>query len=529
MQNEDINKAQTALDAVWKNIQAKAIDTAQIQSQNLCKEHPEFAPGWHALCDINLRLGKIPDAFNAIRKALALQPDIPEWELIEAKILYLLGDRSKARERALSLINQPNKSVLFWAELALLLNKLNLYQQSLAGYQQALNLQPNNPQVLFNLASLLRFLGNFEEAKHALDKLIALNPNDTEAWLLRSNLNKQTEQNNHIKELHSALDRPAPPLAKSQLYYALGKELEDLNLYTDAFDAFQQGASVRRQHMQYSLENDLQTLQHLAQVFDNDTVNQTNTGYDSTQPIFIVGLPRTGSTLVERIISSHSDVFSAGELNNFAIQMMQQIQQSGVAKPANKLELIGLSKSLDFQQLGQRYIQSTRPDTKDYARFIDKLPLNSLYVGLIRLALPKAKIIHVERNPLDTCFAIFKHIFTQGYPFSYDLDELCQYQIAHHHLMAHWKKVLPNHIHTISYEHLTSDFTAQTNALLDYCDLSRQKACFDFQHNAAPSTTASAAQVRQPVYSSSVNKWKQVSKQLESVRLKFEQAGLICE
>ncbi|MDO6694187.1 sulfotransferase [Aliiglaciecola sp. 3_MG-2023] len=527
MLTEQSQNAQKKLDGIWLQIRNKQLEIALAQCKSLCADFPEYAPAWHTYSEVNLFLGKHALALRYIEAALALSPNIPDWLLLEAKLHFILGDRRSAQDIASSLTAEDNDSVVFNAELALLLNKLNLYQPSLTHYQRALTLQPDNPQILFNLASVQRYVGKLDSAKSTLDKLIALNPNDSEAWLMRSNLHKQTSESNHVDKIKTALTRPASPISKSQLYYALGKELEDLAEYGDAFNAFQQGASIRRQHMQYSLDNDLASLDQIRNVFDANTVHNDQPGYDSQQPIFIVGLPRTGSTLVERIVSSHSQVMSAGELNNFALQMMQQIQQSGVAKPVNKLDLISLTKQIDFKRLGQSYIESTYPDTQGHRKFIDKLPLNSLYVGLIHLALPNAKIIHVERNPLDTCYAIFKHIFTQGYPFSYNLDELAQYQIAHHKLMTHWKTLLPNKIHSISYENLTSNIEAQTNAILDYCELPIEQQCHNFQDNIAASTTASAAQIRQPVYSSSVNKWKHVSKQLSSVHAKFELAGLV--
>ena len=193
------------------------------------------------------------------------------------------------------------------------------------------------------------------------------------------------------------------------------------------------------------------------------------------------------------------------------------------------MALIEATSKIDFAQLGQNYIQSTRPDTNNHPRFIDKLPLNSLYVGLIRLALPNAKIIYVQRHPMDTFYAIFKQCFTQGYPFSYDLTELCQYQIAHHKLMKHWQQELAQDLYSLSYESLVGDIEGETRKLLNYCDLSWQNECIEFHQNKTATTTASAAQVRQPLYSSSIGKWKKFSQQLSDVKQQFEAAGIPCE
>ncbi|MGS2721288.1 sulfotransferase [Paraglaciecola aestuariivivens] len=521
--------AQQLIEEVWRLVRLKSLDQASLLSQKLTQDYPQYAAGWQVASVIAMQLGQSTSALNYIQNALNIQPDNRHWLLDKARLLFICQQRSAARQLAIELSQTPIDSVAYCAELALLLNKLGLHQESLDWYQQALSIQPNNAQLLFNLASLQRFMGLLVEAQQSLDKLIQLNPQDSEAWLLRSSLLKQTPNANHIAELQKALTLTTSPLPKAQLYYALGKELEDLKQYPQCFDAWQNGASVRRRHMQYSVENDLATLEKIAQVFDAQTFQQNLAGYNDSQPIFIVGLPRTGSTLVERIISSHSDVFSAGELNNFALEMMQLVRKQFNQPPANKLELISATKNLDFATLGKNYINSTRPDTTGYKRFIDKLPLNSLYIGLIHLALPKAKIIYVQRHPMDSCLAMFKQIFTQGYPFSYDLEELARYQIAHYKLMAHWQQVLPGVIHNISYENLVADLSKQTQALLNYCELPWQDQCCEFEQNSSAATTASASQVRQPVYSSSVGKWKHFSQALAPVKSLFEQAGIPCE
>jgi len=517
------------LEEIGRHVKLKLFDKAFSLSQCLCASHPEFAPAWHVASVIALAQGNAARALTHIQTALDLMPEQCDWALHKARLLLINRHRIAAQKLAIELSQKQSDSVIFCAELALLLNKLGLYQGSLEWYQHALNIEPNNAQLLFNLASLQRFMGKLDDSQHSLDKLIKLNPRDSEAWLLRSSLIKQSLQNNHIAELRVALQQQQPPIAKAQLYYALGKELEDLQQFEKSFEALQQGASVRRANMQYSVDKDVQTLEKITQVFDASVFKQNIQGCASTQPIFILGLPRTGSTLVERIIGNHSDVYSAGELNNFAIEMMQQVRKKMPHPPANKLDLIAATRDLDFKSLGQNYIDSTRPDTDLSPRFIDKLPLNSLYVGLIHLALPQAKIVYVQRNPMDSCLAIFKQIFTQGYPFSYDLAELSHYQIAHYQLMAHWQKVLPGVVHTVSYEKLVTQLQRKTEQLLAYCDLPWQSQCCEFEQNTTAATTASASQVRQPVYTSSVGKWKHFSKQLSGVQKQFEKAGIICE
>jgi tetratricopeptide (TPR) repeat protein len=530
MMTDDIaQSAEQLLAETWRHVRLKSIEQANNLCARLCTNYADFAPAWHAASVIAMLQGQNPKALAHIQHALTLQPNHSQWALHQGGLLMKTNQRTAACTVALGLVDTEQAPAAFWAELALILNTLNQQQKSLDCYQKAVALEPNNPQLLFNLASLQRFMGQQQAAQTSLDKLIQLNPNDTEAWLLRSNLAKQTQDNHHLPALREALQQAHAPLAKAQLYYALGKELEDLAQYPESFQAWQHGARTRRANMQYSLDKDLGTLDNITKQYSKDVFQQNIQGCPSTQPIFILGLPRTGSTLVERIIGHHTDVKSVGELNNFALEMMKLVRATSSKAPANKAELIAKTKQIDFKQLGENYLKSTLPDTQNTPRFIDKLPLNSLYVGLIHLALPKAKIIYIQRHPMDTCLAIFKQIFTEGYPFSYDLTELARYQIAHYQLMKHWQQVLPGVIHTVHYEDLVDDITGQTKALLDFCELDWQPQCCEFEHNPAAATTASATQVRQPVYRSSVAKWQHFSKELSGVKTLFEQAGISCD
>lgn len=514
---------------IWRLMRLKNFEPATKLSQQLCQQQPHFALAWHAACILAHSQAQHSSALKHINQALRLQPGQLDWQLIKAQLLFMNGQATQAKKLALSLATQTEQHLGFYADLALLLNKMQQQQAALDCYQTALALEPNNPQLLFNLASLQRYMGLTTQALGNLDTVIALNPNDTEAWLLRSNLTKNSPQNNHIAALQQALKQPMPPLSQAQLYYALGKEFEDCQQYPQSFAAWQQGASVRRANMQYSLDKDLATLASIQQVFNKGLFNQGKPGCESNKPIFILGLPRTGSTLVERIIGNHSQVYSAGELNNFALEMMKLVKQSGAPAAQNKQSLVAATRDLDFAQLGENYLASTGPETQKHPKFIDKLPLNSLYVGLIHLALPKAKIIYLKRHPMDSCLAIFKQIFTQGYPFSYNLEELVNYQIAHYQLMQHWQKVMPDRIHVLEYEQLVADLPGQTRALLDYCELPWQAKCCEFESNPAAATTASAAQVREPVHNRSIGKWKHYANELASAKRLFEQAGIKCD
>jgi tetratricopeptide (TPR) repeat protein len=476
----------------------------------------------------------VAQSFKTIEKALDLAANIPLWKIHKANLLLMLGKTKDSKLLLSQLVVNNYDDAKIYAEIALLYGKLEDYTSAETHYKKAIHITSDDSQLYFNLASIQRYLGKINAAESSLDKAIMLNPLDCEAYLLRSSLTKQNTESNHITEMETVLLKGInDPTHYAQLSFALAKEYEDLEQFDKSFSYLNKGADYRRQNMQYEAKNDLETINDIINSFDEKLFNNHYLSCDNpnenNEAIFILGLPRTGSTLVERIISSHTDVYSAGELNNFALQMMVQCKKIQTQAPQSRSELVKLTTQLNFNELGKAYIDSTKPNTAQNKHFIDKLPLNSLYVGLIHLALPKAKIIHVKRHPLDTCYSIYKQLFTNGYPFSYNLKELTDYYIANHKLMEHWKSVIPNAIYTVDYERLINNFEDQSKQLIAHCQLDWQEQCLHFHQNKQAAVTASASQVRQPIYSSSIAKWRNFQEQLSPIKKQLEQAGISCD
>jgi hypothetical protein len=278
--------------------------------------------------------------------------------------------------------------------------------------------------------------------------------------------------------------------------------------------------------MRYDVATDLAILAKIREVYAASLFDGRIEGFDCADPIFIIGMPRTGTTLVERLLGSHSQVCAAGELNEFALELVRLARQLPGPTPTSRLDFVAATAGLDFRALGEGYVRRTRAMRDDRPFFIDKLPFNFLYAGLIHLALPRAKIISLRRHPLDTCYAVYKQLFKDAYPFSYDLDELGRYYIAYDELMRHWHSVMPGVIHTVAYEALVADLEGETRRLLDHCGLAWEEACLHFHRNSRASTTASAVQVRQPIYDTSIGKWRHYARQLEPLRASLERAGI---
>ncbi|MFN2164999.1 MAG: sulfotransferase family protein, partial [Anaerolineae bacterium] len=300
--------------------------------------------------------------------------------------------------------------------------------------------------------------------------------------------------------------------------YALAKELEDLERYQESFAFLQEGAFRRRQGMQYDVAEDELAMEEIARCFPGTRTGARN---EPDRPIFILGLPRSGTTLVDRIVGSHSHVASLGEHNTLALALMK------LAAPADgKTQLIRRSAAIDFAELGRRYCDSIAGFGNGARRLIDKTPLNFLYIGPIRLALPGARIIHLRRHPMDSCYAMYKTLFRAGYPFSYSLQDVGRYVLSYHQLMAHWRNAFPGAFLDVDYEALVTDPESEGRRILAYLDLPWEDDCLDFHRRRGVAATASAAQVRQPVYRTSVGLWRHYEAQLAPLASKLRDRGL---
>jgi tetratricopeptide (TPR) repeat protein len=405
------------------------------------------------------------------------------------------------------------------------------YSSALAAYDQAIALIPARARYWFNRAAVRRFLGELELAERDYDVALKLDPADGEAWLNRSDLRVQSPQRNHLPQLESALSSgPADWRFRVPLRYALAKEYEDLGDYARSWPHLHAGAQLRRQNLQYDPQPDLDTVEWLREGFPSTLPAAAPTVRTGSQPIFIVGLPRTGSTLVDRMLGSHSAVCSAGELTDFGTAVIEQVrgvQRAPNAPPPSRRELVTVAAQLDFAALGADYLRRVQPRLRQQLpRFTDKLPLNYLYCGLIARALPEAPIVHVTRHPMAVCYAMYKVLFGQGYPFSYDLGEIADYYIAYRRLMEHWRRSLPGRVHDVAYEDLVSDPEGQGRALLAAVGLDWESQCLQSHANATPVATASASQVRRPIYTSSISLWRHYEQQLTPIRSRLLAAGI---
>jgi tetratricopeptide (TPR) repeat protein len=526
--NTSRQTSQQLLGNVWQSLRKKDIKQAINTSNLLVQKHPDFAAGWHAASHVAQAVRRPGAALIAIERALSLEPANIDWQLHQASCLLVCGNNENSARLLHKMVAACDGfSAEQLSQLAFLCSRIECHDEASQIYLKLITLEPNNGGHWYNLASIQRFKGQVEQAEASLDKAIELNQGDYDAFQLRSDLRIQTSVSNHITQLHGLLKKGIDlPAGEVQICYALAKELEDTGDSQESFEVLSRGATLRRKHINYKAEDDLNTIDTIMDTFGSAVLATPSEGIPTREPVFVIGLPRTGTTLVERILGSHPEVFAAGELNNFALQMMLQVRQQPNAQKWSRKELVQQTAKLDFNDLGQAYLESTRPLTGHTAHFVDKMPLNFLYAGLIHRAMPNAKIVHLSRHPMDTCYSIYKCLFQDAYPWSYDLGEIALYYSAYHQLMTHWNTVMPGVIHELAYEDLVGDVEGQARKLLDYCELTWDSRCVRFHESLSTSTTASATQVRQPVYQSSVNRWKSYKQQLSPLRERLGNLGI---
>lgn len=395
-------------------------------------------------------------------------------------------------------------------------------------YEKALKAAPGNPALLFDLASCQFFLGDADGAETSLAALLKSLPGNGKALYLRSILRRQTATANHVAALEAQLKAGCPDAeGRYSALYALAKEYEDLGDAGKSFAALKEGAALRRQSLRYDAAAELGSIEAIRTAYTADVMTADTKGHDGAGAIFIVGMPRTGTTLVERMLGRHTDVVSAGELPDFAQLLGQHVSRHIAANPGKAANMVQASLDMDFAALGADYMAGARQAAGGSQVFIDKMPVNFIYTGLIRKALPKARIIHLARDPMDSCYAVFKTLFNQSYHFSYDLKELAAYYAAYARTMTHWHRVMPGDILDVRYEDLVSDFDTQARRVLDWCGLSWQDAVLAPSENDRASTTASAAQVREPVYTSSVQKWRRYADGLAPLLAALQAEGIV--
>ena len=499
--------------------QGRLRDAFQICS-SILESDQNNVDAWHMLSKIHLRAGQMDESVLSARRASKLAPGRPD-QLIHLGFCMAAagrtGDALAIGEEA-SRLDLSTPATL--SNLGTLFSTCNDYRRAAEYFERAIQGDGGNSGYWYNLASIQRMLGEIDKAEQSCNRAIALNPNDGQAHYLRSDLATQSPEANHVDELKSLVSANGQSTQNRILgRFALAKELEDIGEYKESFGYLREATASYRKSIKYDVSDDIAVIDQIIDKHTTEALGSTSPGHEADAPVFVVGLPRSGTTLVERIIQTHSQVTSVGERNDFALTISRLAAKALNKKKLSREELVSASLQVDMAELGREYTDRVRTNSADTVRVIDKMPINYLYCGLIRTALPNAKIVALMRDPMDSCYAAYKAFLSGPYSFTYDLDELGRYYLAFRRLMAHWEKTLPDAAYLqVRYESLVSDFETEARRIFDFLDLPWEPEVLEFQKSTTASSTASAVQVRHGIYASSVGKWKNCAEELEPLR-----------
>jgi tetratricopeptide (TPR) repeat protein len=504
----------------------------------ILKLDPTFADAWFLCGVIAARNGQRAKSVEILEKAAFLAPNNPEYRAELGKQLLANQQPEKALTEAEVALSLDPSQLPTLNTLGTLFSHAGEHEKALGCYEQATSalLQRTGSatslstewqaDLYFNFAASLQFAGRFEESESAYEQAIALQPEFFKAHSALSTLRRQTEENNHLDRLVKLRDKVSNPRGQLHIGHAIAKEQEDLGLYEDAFANLTWAKQAQSEANPYNAEKDARLFAAIRQLFTRELFEKQSRGCDSEEPVFIVGMPRTGTTLAEQILSAHSQVFAAGELQNFPLQVKRLAHSTA----AGLLDLETLEKSphLDMAALGSAYIESTRPRTGHTPHFIDKLPLNYLFLGLIRLALPNAKLVCLRRDPMDACLSNYRQIFAgnfRHYQYNLDLLDCGRYYIEFDRTMRHWHELMPGEIFELHYETLVENPETVTRALLAHCGLPWEEQCLSFHRRKTSVATPSAVQVRQGVYTHSVDRWRRYGDAMQPLYALLKSAG----
>ena len=462
-------------------------------------------------------LGRHSNAIDDYRKALALNPRIFEAARNLGQSLYATGQNSDAESVFKSCVELAPQYAPAYLSLANFYRENKQLNAAKINYEKALEFAPSNPDIHCDYAITIRDLGELSKAADNFKKAVELNPQLGRAWRGYAGL-MTFETLADIKPMQEALKITGDKNAQLHFHFALGKAMEDMGRFEEAFTHFGSANRLQAGFGHYRVRHDLAFLENLKSEMSGKAFEaNSGKGPASNRPIFVLGMPRSGTSLVEQILASHSQVFGAGELDDMAKEINR------VLPPVDDLDYTQSLNSADptvFRDIGMAYLAALDSRFGAEADYIvDKMPMNFLHIGIIALALPHAKIIHCKRDPMDNCLSIYKnHLPAKGHGYAVKLSSLGKYYKGYEQLMEHWKACLGDRLYDIQYEKLATHPEAETKALLQACGLDFEAACLSPHETKRIVSTLSAAQVRQPIYKKSIGGWKNYADQLEPLR-----------
>ncbi len=488
---------------------------AEELTRKLLKRHPTDVNAIRLLADIGIRVGQLGDAQHLLERCLELAPGFHLARHNYASLLYRRQQAGAALEQVDRLLAaEPSNPNFLLLKGSVLVQKGD-HEEALSIYERLLAHYPNQPAAFMNYGHTLKTVGRLDEAIAAYRRCIELSATPGEAYWSLANLKTFRFEDTDLAAMEARLDDSGDPDDQAHLRFALGKACEDRRRFDDAFAHYARGNAIRRRHHRYNPKvNVFDTARQLKTLDKAFFARRAGYGCPAPDPIFIVGLPRAGSTLLEQILASHSLVEGTAELPDI-IAISRRLGRKSRENPASRYpEVLAKLSADDCRELGEGYISSTRIQRHGPPFFIDKMPNNFQHVGLIHLILPNAKIIDARRHPMAGCFSCFKQLFARGQTFTYGLTDLGHYYRDYVRLMDHWDEVLPGRVLRVQYEDVVADTETQVRRMLDYCGLEFEEACLRFYETRRAVRTPSSEQVRQPVYTEGLEQWRHFERHL---------------
>jgi tetratricopeptide (TPR) repeat protein len=472
---------------------------------------PDSVPALGLLGIALSTLNRDDEAIVCYQQALAINPE-------HTAVLYSLGAALHRRGQNEQAISQLERAVAInpdYADahfaLANILQGRDRFSEAIVHYEKVLTLEPGNDAAHNDLAVAFQALGRIEDASQAYERALEHAPRNSGIHFNLAHLRRFTAGDRRLAALEKLAEDIATLDTKDQisLYFALGKAFGDLAQHERSFRHLRTGNALKRAQLTYDEDDVLGLFERIRTTFTPELMRQkSGAGCRSDVPVFVVGMPRSGTTLVEQILASHSKVYGAGEIETFHQAMAKFGSRNGAA--AKFPDFIPAMSPDALHDLGSDYIELIKSAVPDAERIVNKVTLNFQYVGLIHLTLPDARIIHIRRDPLDTCFSCFSLLFTGfALPFTYDLGELGRYYRGYAAVMEHWRNVLPPGVMIeVQYEDLIADIEGRARAIVDYCGLPWEDACLAFHETQRSVKTASSIQVRERLYRTSIGRWR---------------------
>tara|TARA_R110002126_G_scaffold83667_2_gene204023 strand:- start:5337 stop:7328 length:1992 start_codon:yes stop_codon:yes gene_type:complete len=495
-----------------------------LKAEQLCRaymqKNPHNIEGMRLLAEIGKRFGVLEDADFLLETALELDPDNIQLRLDFIDVLRKRQKFEAALAQAKALHEREPDNPLFQSHLAIESMQTGDFDQALVLFETILQALPEDPATLTSRGHALKTLGRQDEAIASYQSAARVRPNQGDAWYALANLKTYRFSDDELARLRS--QENAPDLGfqdRIYLCFALGKALEDRKDYAAAFEYYERGNDLKRAQTRYKSDQMEEELEAQASICTPELFDkQAGKGCPAPDPVFIVGLPRAGSTLIEQILASHSQVDGTLELPNILALSHRLRGRNRVSDRTFYPRVLHDLDAGKLRALGEDYLENTRIHRQGAPFFTDKMPNNFRHIGLIKLILPNAKIIDARRGAMACCFSGFKQLFAEGQEFTYGLEEIGRYYRAYVRLMDHWDAVLPGQILRVHHEDVVEDVETQVRRILDFCGLPFEQACLDFHHTKRAVRTASSEQVRQPIYKQGVAQWRHFEPWLEPLK-----------